>query len=160
MVDLGVLTAKLHDLVERIDRVRAHRPATAASLAADQDLLDLVSFNLMLAVQLCLDVASHLIGDEGWAPAVTAADAFRRLFEHGVISPSTAEVLGKAVGLRNVVAHGYADVDPEQIFRAAEQDLGDLEQFSREVSTWAADRLRESLASRSGASGEGSRKES
>jgi uncharacterized protein YutE (UPF0331/DUF86 family) len=144
MVDLSVLTAKLRDLAERINKVRAHRPATAAALAADQDRLDLVSFNLMLAVQLCLDVASHFIGDEGWPPTVTAAEAFRRLSEHGVISSSTAELLGRAVGLRNVVAHGYSAVDPEQIFRAAGQGLGDLETFSREVSTWAAGRLRES----------------
>jgi uncharacterized protein YutE (UPF0331/DUF86 family) len=142
VVDLSVLTAKLRDLAERIHKVRTHRPATAAALAADEDRLDLVSFNLMLALQLCLDVASHLIGDESWPPAFTAAEAFRRLAEHGVISASTAEVLGKAAGLRNIVAHGYSDVDPEQIFRAAGPGLDDLETFSREVSSWAAGRLR------------------
>jgi uncharacterized protein YutE (UPF0331/DUF86 family) len=140
MVDASVLAAKLRDLAERIARVRSQCPPTAAALAADQNALDLVSFNLMLAVQICLDMASHLIGDEGWPPAATAAEAFRRLSEHGVLSRATAEVLGRAVGLRNVVAHGYAAVDPEQIFFAAGQGLGDLEQFSREVSSWVAER--------------------
>ncbi|HEX3532450.1 MAG TPA: DUF86 domain-containing protein [Thermoanaerobaculia bacterium] len=140
MVDANVLTAKLGELAERIARVRARCPPTAAALAADRDSLDLVSFNLMLAVQICLDIASHLIADEGWAPAASAAEAFRRLSEHGVLSAATAEQLGKAAGLRNVVAHGYSAVDPELIHRAATQGLSDLEQLSQEVSGWLAGR--------------------
>jgi uncharacterized protein YutE (UPF0331/DUF86 family) len=34
-------------------------------LASDRDALDLVAFNLMLAVQAACDPASHLIADEG-----------------------------------------------------------------------------------------------
>jgi uncharacterized protein YutE (UPF0331/DUF86 family) len=38
--------------------------------------------------------------------------------------------------LRNVVAHVYAQADPELIFRAATSGLDDLERFSREVAEW------------------------
>jgi uncharacterized protein YutE (UPF0331/DUF86 family) len=138
MVDINVVTSKLRELAERIARARAHCPPTAAALAADPDALDLVAFNLMLAVQTCLDVASHLISDEEWAPAATYAEAFRILHEHGVISEQTAEQLGKATGLRNVVVHGYAGADPEQIHHAAVSGVADLERFSCEVSAWIA----------------------
>jgi uncharacterized protein YutE (UPF0331/DUF86 family) len=140
VVDANIVSTKLRELGERIARVRAHRPADASALAADPDALDLVSFNLMLAVQVCLDLASHLISDESWPPASTAAEAFRRLHEHGVISRETSEAVAKAAGLRNLVAHGYAGVDPEQIHHAAVNGLADLERFSREVSTWVAGR--------------------
>jgi len=142
MVDVNVVTAKLRELAERIARVRAHCPPTAAALAADRDALDLVSFNLMLAVQTCLDTASHLISDEGWAPAATYAEAFRILHDNGVISGQAAEQLGKATGLRNVVVHGYAGADPEQIHHAAVAGVADLERFGREVSAWIAGRPR------------------
>jgi len=66
MVDADVMAAKL---AEPADRIHSDRPADAQTLAADRDVLDLVSFNLMLAVQACTDVASHLIADEGWPPA-------------------------------------------------------------------------------------------
>jgi uncharacterized protein YutE (UPF0331/DUF86 family) len=142
VVDTNLVAAKLRELAERIARVRTHCPPEASGLDDDLDALDLVSFNLMLAVQSCLDVASHLISDEGWPPAATYAEAFRRLHEHGVLSQETAEVLGKATGLRNAVAHGYAAVDPGLVHRAATHGLADLEQFAREVSAWVEGRSR------------------
>ena len=136
MVDTNLVAAKLRELAERIARVRMHCPPEASDLAADSDALDLVSFNLMLAVQSCLDVASHLISDEDWPPGDTYSEAFQRLHEHGVLARETADILGSATGLRNVVAHGYGGVDPKLIHRAAVHGLADLERFSSEVSAW------------------------
>jgi uncharacterized protein YutE (UPF0331/DUF86 family) len=138
MVDRNLVGAKLRELAERIARVRLHCPPAASDLAEDPDALDLVAFNLMLAVQACVDLASHLISDEDWPPAGTYAEAFQRLYEHGVLSRETAASLGSATGLRNVVAHGYAGVDPELIHRAAMHGLSDLERFAGEVGSWTA----------------------
>jgi uncharacterized protein YutE (UPF0331/DUF86 family) len=140
MVDANLIAVKLAELAERVGRVRGHAKASAEVLAADRDALDIVSFNLMLAVQACLDLASHIIADEGWAPATTLAESFRRLAEHGVIAPQTAAALGAAAGLRDVVAHGYAGVDPEKVHLAATRGTGDLDEFAREVARWAASR--------------------
>jgi len=137
MVDLDLVAAKLAELADRTARVRRHGPASAAALAGDRDALDLVSFNLMLAVQSCLDVASHLIADEGWPPARDLAGTFRRLREHGVLDAATADALGRAAGLRNVVAHVYAEVDPALLFTAATDGLDDLDRFARQVAAWA-----------------------
>jgi uncharacterized protein YutE (UPF0331/DUF86 family) len=100
MVDANIVAEKLKQLALRIAKVRAHCPPAPGDLAPEGDRLDLVSFNLFLAVQTCLDLATHLIADEGWAPAATAREAFERLAEHGVIAPETARSLHKAVGLR------------------------------------------------------------
>jgi uncharacterized protein YutE (UPF0331/DUF86 family) len=141
MVDEGIVTSKLRELAEKMDRVRQYCPPELSLLTEDLAALDLVSFNLMLAVQSCLDIASHLISDEGWPPAGTLAGGFRRLQEKGVLSAETTEALSRAAGLRNVIAHGYADADPEQIYQAATVGLSDLERFAAEVSVWMAKRL-------------------
>jgi uncharacterized protein YutE (UPF0331/DUF86 family) len=144
MVDANVISMKLAELFSRLARIRTHCPAAAHELAADLDVLDLVSFNLLLAVQACLDLASHLISDEGWAPAATAREALERLEEHKVISKQTLRSLQRAVGLRNVVAHGYSGADPAQIHTAAQLGLPDLEHFAREISAWVEGRIRTS----------------
>ena len=136
MVDRKLVTAKLTDLADRVARARAHAKPSAAALASDRDALDLVSFNLMLAVQSCADIASHLIADEGWVPAGTLADAFARIADHGVISAQTREALTRAVGLRNVVAHGYAGIDPEAVHAAVTSGVADLDAFAMEVASW------------------------
>ena len=136
MVNLDILTAKLAELGARVARVRAHTPTTAADLRSDQDALDLVSFNLLLSVQSAADIASHLVADEGWRPALTLADGFERLRENGVIAKPTADALAKAAGLRNVVAHGYAGVDVDAVFAGASRGVADLEAFAAEVALW------------------------
>jgi uncharacterized protein YutE (UPF0331/DUF86 family) len=136
MVDRNVVAMKLGELADRIGRVRSHCPDTPEELAADLDALDIVSFNLLLAVQACLDLASHLISDAGWQPVSTARGAIERLEDRGVVSQETARSLRDAIGLRNIVAHGYSGVDPQQIHAAATAGLADLELFATEVSAW------------------------
>lgn len=137
MVNKDLLSFKLAELAEKSERVSSHVPETPDALLRNRDALDIVAFNLMLCVQTCCDIASHLIADEGWASAHSLAQGFSRLQEHGVIAPETAESLKRAVGLRNVVAHGYARIDVESCHRAATTGLQDLEAFAKQVSAWA-----------------------
>lgn len=60
-----------------------------------------------------------------------------RLEQQRVITATTARVLAQAVGLRNVVAHGYAGLDVRRCFEAAHTGLVERESFAREVSEWA-----------------------
>jgi uncharacterized protein YutE (UPF0331/DUF86 family) len=142
MVDVDVLSAKLKELAHRIAKVRQYNPLAPEDLEKDGDRLDLVSFNLMLAIQACLDIASHVISDEEWTVAITMAESFRRLAEHEVISQATAAALNQAVGLRNIVAHGYSKVEPGLIHAAAKTGPADLERFAEEVSAWVRTNFR------------------
>jgi uncharacterized protein YutE (UPF0331/DUF86 family) len=140
LVRADLVTEKLQELEHRVGRVRASCPATADGLRADENALDLVAFNLMLAVQICADIAGHAIADEGWRTAVTLAAAFERLAEHGAISAATARQLGNASHFRNIVAHGYAGLDVDKAFAAATTGVVDLESFGREIAAWLAAR--------------------
>lgn len=142
MVDENVVSQKLKELYRRIRRIRSLCPTDPEGFG--EDAQELISFNLLLAVQICVDLATHLIADEGWEPAETAREGFERLGERGVTSPETTRDLRRAVGFRNVVAHGYSGVDPSQILDAAMHGLPDLERFAAEVSAWVTKRLQES----------------
>jgi uncharacterized protein YutE (UPF0331/DUF86 family) len=133
MVNENLLVAKLTELSDRIQRARAHCPPTVQELADDRDALDLVSFNLMLAVQTCADIAAHIVSDEGWPTAKSLAIGFERLVEHGVTSAATAEQLKRAVGLRNVVAHGYARINVAMVHEAATRGTDDLERYAADI---------------------------
>lgn len=141
MVRADVVAAKLAELADRVARVRAHRKGDADALAADRDALELVAFNLMLAVQVCADLASHVISDEKWPAPKNVGQSFAILRDHGVIDPSTAAALARAVGLRNVVAHGYAGIDPALAHAASTTGLDDLDSYARQVAAWAQARV-------------------
>ena len=138
MVDADLVAAKLAELAQRMKRVELHRKTSADALAADADALDLVSFNLMVAVQTCADVASHLIADEGWPAAVSLADAFERLRANGVLDDHVSESMKRAVGLRNVVAHAYGRVDAKAVHAASRAGLRALGAFAQQVAAFVA----------------------
>jgi uncharacterized protein YutE (UPF0331/DUF86 family) len=137
MVNRTLISTKLAELADRVARIRACRTATVAELAQDRNAADLVAFNLMLAIQICAAVASHLIADEGWLIARTIGESFTRLEEHAVIPRDVAVALRNAVGLRNVVAHGYAGVDLTLLHLAATGGVDDLDSFARSIAGWA-----------------------
>src|SRR5262249_18338528 len=86
VVRLEIVQRKLAELDHRVARVRVHRRASRDELALDRDALDLVAFNVMLAVQAACDLAAHLIADEGWTAPASVAECFHQLAEHQVTS--------------------------------------------------------------------------
>lgn len=140
MVDRDLIVSKIAELESRLGRIRHRSPESVQSLEASLDTLDLIAFNLLLVVQAAGDIASHIIADRRWRPTDSLGEAFVRLAEHGVIERPTAEKMVSAVGLRNVVAHGYAAVKPSMIYEAATVGIADLEAFIRQISAWMVDR--------------------
>jgi uncharacterized protein YutE (UPF0331/DUF86 family) len=136
MVDSNIFASKLKELTDLISRLRSLHPEDAEILTNDRDTRELVAYNLVLAVQASLDIASHLIADEGWEPASTASESFQILAQHGVITKATAAVMGKAAGLRNVLVRADSQDVPVRIHAAATSGLADLERFGDEVSSW------------------------
>jgi uncharacterized protein YutE (UPF0331/DUF86 family) len=124
-------------LSERIARVRQFAKGDARALQDDRNAFELVSFNLVLGVQLCADIASHVISDEGWSPATNLGESFVRLHEHGAISEEVCFALRGAVGLRNIVAHRYGSIDYDSVAHTATSGLQDMSLFAKAVATWA-----------------------
>ena len=64
-VDARLLETKIVRMRARIDRARAKLPASREDFEGDVDAQEIVSFNLLLAVQEALDLAAHRIADAG-----------------------------------------------------------------------------------------------
>lgn len=128
MVDAPRLYRLLAQVTERLNRLRAVR-----DMSTDSPGLDAAKYLLITAVEAAVDSAQHLVASEGWGPPGTNADAFRLLQRSGVISDAGPWVA--AVGLRNVLVHGYAEVDDDRV-REALADLTRLDAYVAEVSRW------------------------
>ena len=137
-IDEEVIRARLVRLTNHIERVEKKRPYPLNLLLTDRDTQDIVSHNLEKAVQLCVDIASHLCAAHGRA-LETAGESFLTLAELGLIEKNLAEKLISAVGFRNVSVHEYADVDWNVVMRIVDDGLQDLKDFGRWASTLVAE---------------------
>jgi uncharacterized protein YutE (UPF0331/DUF86 family)/predicted nucleotidyltransferase len=88
-----------------------------------------VEHTLQLAIQAALDVASHIASDERLGEPATNRELFDRLAAGGWISKEHAAKLGDMAGFRNVLVHGYQDVDLDIVVDAARNRLEDLTVF-------------------------------
>lgn len=88
-----------------------------------------VEYTLQIATQAALDVASHIVSDERLGEPSTNRELFQRLARAGVVDDPLAQRLEKMAGFRNVLVHGYQDVDLKIVEDVVENRLGDLLAF-------------------------------
>lgn len=62
-MDALILTEKLEALRHCVRRIEKKRAPSAEALRRDEDRQDILSVNLIRAVQLCVDIATHILTD-------------------------------------------------------------------------------------------------
>ena len=132
-MDRDLIEAKIESLRRCIERIASKTPASADQLAGDPDLQDIVALNLQRAVQLCVDLAAHVIADTNVRPPSTMAENFVILKELSVIHPALTEGMMKAVGFRNIAVHSYQAIDWKIVFQICRHHLGDFKQFALSI---------------------------
>ena len=85
-----------------------------------------VEHTLQIAIQACLDVASHIVSDEKFGEPTINGAMFDLLAQSGWMQPAHADRLRKMAGFRNISIHGYASIDPVIVRDVVENYLGDL----------------------------------
>ena len=132
-MDRLVLQEKLESLARCVRRVEQKRPPSVDLLMADQDLQDILVLNLSRAVQLCVDIGSHLISETDAVAPQTMGEVFGTLAMLGIISGDLAARLRGAVGFRNVAVHNYDRIDWEIVFAISARYLDDFRAFAAAV---------------------------
>ncbi len=135
MVDVRRIRRLLQRITDDLAFLQARRGADRTSLLADVERLAAIKYVFVTAIEGCIDVAQHLCASEGWGPPTSNADAIRALARHQALAVSLAESVASAVGFRNVLVHGYIDVDNRLVIGFLDR-LDDLEGFVRAIATW------------------------
>jgi uncharacterized protein YutE (UPF0331/DUF86 family) len=92
-----------------------------------------VEHTLQIAIQAALDVAAHIVADEHLGEARTNRELFDLLERHGWIPGELATELRRMAGFRNVLVHGYGDVDLDIVEEIVRHHVGDLLRFAQVV---------------------------
>ena len=129
MVDSTLLAAKIAAARDATARVRAVLPASADAFVGDRTTREIVTLNLFVAIQACVDLATHWLADAGWDVPGSYADTFAALAKHGVVPAELATRLAAAAAFRNLVAHQYGALDWRRVYALAAVDLGDVDRF-------------------------------
>ncbi len=97
-VDRDLVLAKATSVRRRLNRVTEKRDVDLRTFLKDIDRQENILFNLQIAVHNCIDIAAHIIGEEGFGVAGSTNEMFYLLEENGFIDLELTEKIVSAVG--------------------------------------------------------------
>jgi uncharacterized protein YutE (UPF0331/DUF86 family) len=127
VTDQDLIAKKLAFIETCLRDLRQH--ARPDRLSTDVRELRFVEHTLQIAIQAALDVASLIVSDNRLGEPRTNRELFDLLGRHGWLAPPLVGVLRDIGGFRNVLVHGYAEVDVSVVRDVLERHLPDLEAF-------------------------------
>lgn len=129
MVDPDTLASILSNLRGSLEKLDV-----LASLPQDRFVQDFTNVEsakhlLQVSIECCLDIAHHIVADEGYRSPENNYDTFVVLAEHGVLPDRFMPTLRQMVSFRNRVVHLYWDVDDIVVYRILQENLADFETY-------------------------------
>ncbi|EAR23485.1 type VII toxin-antitoxin system HepT family RNase toxin [Nitrococcus mobilis] len=134
-MDTLILQEKLEALRRCVRRIEERRADSAGELGKDLDRQDIVTLNLTRAVQLCVDMAVHVIAESEQMAPQTMGEAFEGLAKLGLISEALSLRMKAAVGFRNIAIHQYQSIDWDIVHAITWKGLEDFRNFARAMAT-------------------------
>lgn len=136
--DRRVVDRHLAALRGAVAALRRHAGTPAERLRADPDRRWAVERGLQLCAQNALDIATHLASAAG-RESGSYGSALDRLAEMEALPEAFARRFRSVAGFRNVLVHGYLDVDAEIVARMLAERLDDFEEFAHRIERWLDD---------------------
>jgi uncharacterized protein YutE (UPF0331/DUF86 family) len=137
-MDRLIVERKLDSLRRCLARVRSKTPPDVTTLAVDLDLQDVLVLNLSRAVQICVDLATHVLSGLDQPPPDTMGQSFELLAQAKILDPALATRLLKAVGFRNLAVHNYAAIDWAIVHAIATRHLGNFDEFAKHIDRYSS----------------------
>lgn len=133
-VRAAVILARLAHLAHVLAQLE--RLSLMTSEERDRDPLTLLAAEraLQVAAEAVFDVGHHLLAGRGRRIPASYRDIVPALVNEGALPETLGRRLEGMAGLRNILVHDYAEVDPRRIWESIEQHLGDLNEVHRALS--------------------------
>ena len=126
MVDHNIIIKKINAINHNMKRIEQYKDATLEQFLGNDDINDIVTHNLFILLQHLIDIGTHIISDENMKEPVFLSDIADILANENVLDDSLVKPMKSMIGLRNIIAHEYGDIDFKIIHRIITSNLNDI----------------------------------
>ncbi|NMF81795.1 DUF86 domain-containing protein [Nodosilinea sp. P-1105] len=141
-LDREAIAQKLSRMVDRLDRLIGFEAVTLEIYLANEDYQDIIERQLELLIQSAVDINKTLLKRvAGIRPSESANvlsnfDSFLLMGAHGFLPTELSDQLAPSGSFRNILAHEYDDIDPNQVYAAFQKALIQYPQYVRAIQTY------------------------
>ncbi len=129
MVDPDTLASILGNLRGYLEKLAILAALSEEAFLRDFTNVESAKHLLQVSIECCLDIAHHIVADEGYRRPTDYYDTFVVLHENNILPETFMPTLRQMVSFRNRVVHLYWDVDDEVVYRILHENLGDFDTY-------------------------------
>ena len=136
MVDKLLIGRNLVVMETYLSQVREFSKISLAVYKSDWKTQRIIERTLQILIEVCIDIANHIISDKRMRLPTGYADTFQVLMENRVIGKDLFGSLDKMARFRNVVVHQYEKIDPAIVVSILRKKLGDFENYKKAITQY------------------------
>jgi uncharacterized protein YutE (UPF0331/DUF86 family) len=133
LVDKVLIGRKISELETYLNQIREFRKISVARYNKDWKTQRIVERTLQILIELCIDIANHLISDRGMRLPTSYSDTFRVLMEQGIISKYLYKKMENMAKFRNVIVHQYEDINSRIVVSILHKNIKDFEKYKQAI---------------------------
>ncbi|WP_069651053.1 type VII toxin-antitoxin system HepT family RNase toxin [Caloranaerobacter ferrireducens] len=129
MVNKRVIKERLNQLILSIKKIERYKTLSLDEFLKDEIAQDVVEYNLFIAINMIVDIATHVVTDNNYGYPQSMAESFEILYKENLISQEELEMYRKMVGFRNILAHEYIKINKKIVYNIMRNDLDTFKKF-------------------------------
>ncbi len=133
MLDSYRVRTRLKEINKRLRILEEKfKPLSEKELTEDEILNASAERNLQIATQACIDIANHIVAafvlDRSFK---NTSEVFASLAKENIIPEDFVDTMVKITGYRNILVHGYLDVNRKITYKNIQKHLPDISEFAK-----------------------------
>ena len=130
-----LIRTRCQEIEESITRLNDIKRKTKEEFLNDPDTQDIASYRLLIAIEAALNLCYHVAAKRLKKVPEEYAECFAILSDAGIIPVDLSERLQKTARFRNLLVHMYWKIDYSIVYEIIQNNLQDLNNFSKVVAS-------------------------
>ena len=132
-VNVDLLTHRANEIRNAVSTLNRIGQLSKEQFLADQMVVDAAKYRLVVAAEGAISICTHLAARLASKTPDSYAQCFEILAAAGILTIDLAQSMGNMARFRNLLVHGYADVDDGRVWEFLQADLDDLNTYLSQV---------------------------
>jgi uncharacterized protein YutE (UPF0331/DUF86 family) len=121
------------DLLDTISEIKAVTALEVEVFLEDKKEIYSLRYLLIEAVEVMANICNHILSRTAGQVPKGYPDCFEKLSGAKIITGELGDKIKKAASLRNIIIHKYWDIDDRKVFKSAQENIGDFEEFLKQI---------------------------
>lgn len=130
---MELLRQKTQEIRESKTVLQEYAETGKEEFMRNRQLSDAAKYRLLVAIEACIAICSHLVSRVAKKAPLTFAECFEILRQETIVSESLCQNLEQMSRFQNLIIHGYWKVDDGKVYQILQNNVEDFENYLQSV---------------------------